>query len=156
MRLFGPGNDLGRVAHDESDVDYVQSLGLLVTVQPEERIIGHGLYAASGEGRAEVAFAIGPAYQGQGLATLLLGQLAEAATQRGIHTFEAVVSSGNRRMLEVLRESGFPVETHDLPTRSSLRFRRRLRQRHWTASSIARKSAQRMRCGVCCIRRQLR
>jgi hypothetical protein len=33
MRLFGPGNDLGRIAHDESDVDYVQSLALVVTVQ---------------------------------------------------------------------------------------------------------------------------
>src|SRR5437879_11739710 len=66
MRLFGRGNDLGRLAHDESDVDYVQSLGLLVTVQPEEHIIGPGLDATSGEGRAEVAFAIGPACQGQG------------------------------------------------------------------------------------------
>ena len=122
MRLFGRGNDLGRLAHDESDVDYVQSLGLLVTVQPEEYIIGHGLYATSGEGRAEVAFAIGAPYQGQGLATLLLGQLAEAATQRGIHTFEAVVSSGNRRMLEVLRESGFPVETHYVSDTIELTF----------------------------------
>src|SRR5690348_16227267 len=77
----------------------------------EECIIGHGLYAMSGDSRAQVAFAIGAAYQGQGLATLLLGQLAEAATQRGIHTFEAVVSNGSRRMLDVLRESGFPVET---------------------------------------------
>src|SRR5437879_8386770 len=57
MRLFGPGNDLGRVAHDESDVDYVQSLALVVTVQPEERIIGHGLYVVFGESRAEVALA---------------------------------------------------------------------------------------------------
>src|ERR1051326_2835871 len=100
MRLFGLSNNLGRIAHDESDVDYVRSLGLLVTVQPEECIIGHGLYAMSGDGRAEVAFAIGTAFQGQGLATLLLGQLAEAATQRGIHTFEAVVSNGSRRMLD--------------------------------------------------------
>ena len=122
MRLFGPGNDLGRVAHDESDVDYVQSLALVVTVQPEERIIGHGLYVVSGESRAEVAFAIGPAYQGEGLATLLLGQLADAAIQRGIHTFEAVVSSENRRMLGVLRESGFPVETHDLHDTIELTF----------------------------------
>jgi RimJ/RimL family protein N-acetyltransferase len=61
------------------------------------------MYVVSGESRAEVAFAIGSAYQGAGLATLLLGQLADAATQRGIHTFEAVVSSENRRMLGVLR-----------------------------------------------------
>jgi predicted CoA-binding protein/RimJ/RimL family protein N-acetyltransferase len=122
MRLFGPGNDLGRVAHDESDVDYVQSLALVVTVQPEQCIIGHGMYVVSGESRAEVAFAIRPAYQGEGLATLLLGQLADAATQHDIHTFEAVVSSGNRRMLEVLRESGFPVETHHVYDTIELSF----------------------------------
>jgi predicted CoA-binding protein/GNAT superfamily N-acetyltransferase len=120
--LFGLRNNLGRIAQDESDVDYVRSLGLLVTIQPEECVIGHGLYAMSGDGRAEVAFAIGTAYQGQGLATLLLGQLAEAATQRGIHTFEAVVSSGNRRMLDVLRESGFPVETRSVSDTIELSF----------------------------------
>src|ERR1051326_8157459 len=122
MRLFGLGNDIDRIDHDRSAVDYVHSLGLLVTIQPEECIIGHGLYAMSGEGHAEVAFAIGPAYQGQGLATLLLGQLAEAASQRGIHTFEAAVSSGNRSMLEVLHESGFPVESRRLHDTLELTF----------------------------------
>jgi acetate---CoA ligase (ADP-forming) len=42
---------------------------------------------------------------------LLLGQLAEAAAAHGIHTFEAVVLPENRRMLDVFRESGFPVQS---------------------------------------------
>ena len=66
----------------------MSSLGLLAMVGPEERIVGHALYAPSGDGRAEVAFAIARDYQGHGLATLLLGQLAEVAAAHSIHTFE--------------------------------------------------------------------
>src|SRR5437868_13451224 len=75
MRFFSLGNDLSRTAHDEVDVDYVHSLGLLATVGSPERIVGHALYAPSdehGEGCAEVAFAIAAEYQGRGLATILL------------------------------------------------------------------------------------
>ena len=48
MRFFSLGNDLSRTAHDEADVDYVHSLGLLATVGSPERIVGHALYAPSG------------------------------------------------------------------------------------------------------------
>ena len=111
MRFFSLGNDLSGTAHAEADVDYVHSLGLLATVGSPERIVGHALYAPSGERRAEVAFAIAAEYQGRGLATILLGQLADAAAANGIDTFEAVVLTENRRMLDVFRESGFPVKT---------------------------------------------
>jgi acetyl coenzyme A synthetase (ADP forming)-like protein len=111
-RFFSLGIDLTRTAHEQADVDYIQSLGLLATTGSEEHIVGHALYAPCGEGRAEVAFAIARDYQGRGLATLLLGQLAEAAAAHGIHTFEAVVLPENRRMLTVFRESGFPMQAH--------------------------------------------
>jgi acetyl coenzyme A synthetase (ADP forming)-like protein len=111
MRFFGLGSNLERTAIEEANVDYVHSLGLLATVEPEARIVGHVLYQLTGEATAEVAFAVLPSYQGLGLATLLLGQLAEAASRRGIQTFEAVVLNENLRMLDVLRGSGFPVQT---------------------------------------------
>ena len=79
FRFFSLGNDLSRTAHDEADVDNVHSLGLLASVGSPERIVGHALYAPAGDGRAEVAFAITAEYQGRGLATILLGQLADAA-----------------------------------------------------------------------------
>src|SRR5579864_4830096 len=110
LRFFSLGANLARIARDETNVDYVRSLGLLATFGPDHQIVGHALYAPSEEGRAEVAFAIGRDFQGRGLATLLLGQLAQAASANGIETFEAVVLPENRRMLEVLRESGFPVQ----------------------------------------------
>jgi acetyl coenzyme A synthetase (ADP forming)-like protein len=112
MRFFTLGNDLARTAHDEVETDYVHSLGLLATVGSPERIVGHALYAPAEDSRAEVAFAIAADYQRQGLATILLGQLAGAAAANGIETFEAIVLPDNRRMLGVLRESGFPVQTH--------------------------------------------
>jgi acetate---CoA ligase (ADP-forming) len=110
LRFFSLGGDLARTAHDETNVDYVRSLGLLATVGPDERVVGHALYAPCGGGRAEVAFAIAHDYQGRGLATILLGQLAEAAAANGIDTFQALVLPENQRMLEVLRQSGFPVK----------------------------------------------
>ena len=112
LRFFSLGNDLARAARDETNVDYVRSLGLLATVGPDERVVGHAPYAPYGHGRAELAFAIAPDYQGRGLATLLLGQLAEAAADNGIDTFEALVLPENRRMLDVFRESGFPLKVH--------------------------------------------
>jgi hypothetical protein len=45
MRFFSLGNDLSRTAHDEADIDYVHSLGLLATVGSLERIVGQALYA---------------------------------------------------------------------------------------------------------------
>jgi len=112
LRFFSLGTNLERTALDEANVDYVRSYGLVVSVGPEQRLVGHAMYAPTGEGCAEVAFTIAREYQGQGLASTLLGQLAEAAASNGIHTFEAVAKPENRRMLDVFRESGFPVQTH--------------------------------------------
>ncbi len=112
LRFFSLGNNLEGAAREEAHVDYVRSYGLVVTVGPDQRIVGHAQYAPTGEGRAEVAFTISREYQGQGLASMLLGQLAEAGASNGIHTFEAVAKPENRRMLAVFRESGFPVQTH--------------------------------------------
>src|SRR4051794_27911504 len=110
-RFFGLGSNLARAAHDEADVDYARRFGLVVTATPQERVVGHAMYVAGEPGRAEVAFAIASEYQSQGLATLLLGQLAEMAAAEGITTFVASVLSENRRMLDVFRNSGFPMDT---------------------------------------------
>src|SRR5262249_4075163 len=76
------------------------------------RLVGHAFYAALNENRAEVAFTIADDFQGRGLGTILLGQLAEVATVNGIQTFEAEVIATNQAMLRVFRESGFPLEVN--------------------------------------------
>jgi acetate---CoA ligase (ADP-forming) len=145
LRFFSLSTDLARTAHEETEVDYAQSLGLLATVGPDDRVVGHALYALSGEGRAEVAFAIARDHQGQGLASLLLGHLAEVAAAHGIHTFEAIVLPENRRMLDVFRESGFPVQTRyalgsvelSMPTSLSPEGLARFEQREEQAAASA-------------------
>ncbi len=105
-------------------VDYTSSYGLVALAGAKSLIVGHAMYVEIAPRRAEMALAIADTYQGRGLGTILLGQLAEAAVAAGVETFEAVVRPENHRMLQMLRESGFPVhvrsepgEVHaDLPT----------------------------------------
>jgi acetyl coenzyme A synthetase (ADP forming)-like protein len=98
---------LAAEAHRESCVDYHRTFGLLAQTGSDDRIVGHAFYAALSEDRAEVAFAIANDYQGRGLATILLGQLAEVAVANGIQVFEAETLASNTAMLNVFRESGF-------------------------------------------------
>ena len=63
--------------------------------------------------RAEVAFAVADALQGHGIGTRLLEHLAGLAREQGIRTFDAYVLAGNRRMLDVFRDSGFAMTTVD-------------------------------------------
>src|SRR3990170_4429792 len=102
--------DLAEEARRGIDVDYVRSLGLVATTGPRERIIGHAHYCTGDDDRAEVICAIADEFQGRGLGTILLGHLAEAAAANGVRVFRAEVLPENHRALELLRESGFPIE----------------------------------------------
>ncbi len=97
------------------DVDYSQRYGIVAISGPEHTIVGHAMYVAIELGKAELALAVADAYQGRGLGTILLGQLAEAASGSGIQILEAVVRPENHRMLEMLRESGFPIQSRSEP-----------------------------------------
>jgi len=92
-----------------------RAVHLVATFGDPPRVVAHGLYALADSDRAEVAFAVADEFQGRGVGTLLLGQLAEVAARQGIRVFEASVLPTNHRMLEVFRESGFPVEVHAEP-----------------------------------------
>jgi len=98
---------LASEAHREAQVDYCRTFGLIALAGQEERIVGHAFYSATAADRAEVAFTIANDYQGRGLASILLGQLAEVALSNGITVFEAEVAAVNHTMLRVFRESGF-------------------------------------------------
>ncbi len=102
------GAALAAEAHRETNLD--RTFGLLALSGAAERVVGHAFYAGLDEHRAEVAFTIADDFHGRGLATILLGQLAEVAAVNGIQTFEAEVVAANHAMLHVFRESGFPIE----------------------------------------------
>ena len=104
------GGALTAEARRETNLD--RTFGLIVLSGPEQRVVGHGFYAGIDPNRAEVAFTIADDFQGRGLGTILLGQLAEVAAANGIQMFEAEVAAANHAMLHVFRESGFPIEVN--------------------------------------------
>lgn len=91
-------------------LDYENRMALLATtgMGEAEEILGVVRYDRIGEKSAEVAFVVVDRWQGHGIATALLHLLAAYARDRGFTTFVAVTMGNNARMIEVLRNSGFP------------------------------------------------
>ena len=114
MRYFVPTSEtfLAEEARRETHVDHDQRVGLVATTGAEERIVGHAIFARRDGDRAEVAVAVADEYQGKGIGTILVGYLAEAAAARGVRVFEAEVMPANHRMVQLFRESGFPLEVN--------------------------------------------
>jgi acyl-CoA synthetase (NDP forming)/GNAT superfamily N-acetyltransferase len=115
FRFFSGAVDTRRVAREMTGIDYQSSFGLIAFRGPDRRPIGHGVYFDLGQGRAEVAFAVADELQGHGLGTILLAHLAEVGAENGYSTFLAEVLPQNSRMIEMFRESGFPVEIESSP-----------------------------------------
>jgi acetate---CoA ligase (ADP-forming) len=114
FRFFGTAN-LDWATSWSVDVDYADRFGLVVESGTPRAIIAHAAYVRIDYGRAEVAFLVADAWQGRGISTILLAHLAEVAEAHGFSTFFAQVLPQNHRMIDVFRESGFPVELHSAP-----------------------------------------
>jgi acyl-CoA synthetase (NDP forming)/GNAT superfamily N-acetyltransferase len=143
FRFFSAGVDFDRAAREA--VEPRDGLALLVLTGEPERVVAHAMYGRTGPDEAEVAFAVDGAWQGRGLATLLLAHLAAAATEDGITEFEALTLAENHRMVGVFRDSGFPVEVRSrpgelhvrLPTSLTPEGRRRFEAREHDAAVAA-------------------
>jgi RimJ/RimL family protein N-acetyltransferase len=101
-------------AQQFTHVDYVDRMALLATrgEGDTEEILAVVRYDRRAEEReAEVAFVVQDAWQGQGIATALLHQLAAYARAHGVERFVALTMGSNVRMLEVLHNCGFPCHT---------------------------------------------
>jgi len=114
-RFFSAGISEATAARYAVDVDYHQRFGLVALHGTEPHIVGHAMYAATSSDSVEVAFVLSDEMQGRGLGTVLLAHIAQAAAARGFETLEAEILPQNRRMLEVIRESGFPFELEAVP-----------------------------------------
>jgi GNAT superfamily N-acetyltransferase len=90
-----------------TECDGVSEATLVATVGSgdEETLVGLGDYRRSGAA-ADISFAVAEDFQGRGIATRLLQQLAHIARANGIVQFEADVLAENTQMLSVLRHSG--------------------------------------------------
>ena len=131
---------------DNSDPRSTLTLIATRNVAGESRIIATASYLPKDAERAEVAFAVDDAFQGQGLGTLLLERLALLAVRHGVRRFWAVTHADNRAMREVFQESGFlaeeqadgpdvEVDLSVVPTEASV-HRSELRDRIATIASL--------------------
>ena len=95
------------------DIDFVSHVALVAEVDDAGRkaIAGGGRYIVTAPGEAEVAFAVGDAYQGQGLGGLLMRHLVAIARAAGVRTLVAEVLAGNAPMLKVFQRSGLRLTT---------------------------------------------
>ena len=80
-----------------------------VAEDPEGRIIGEAYAATIDDGAAEVAFIVAVSWQHHGVGTLLRAALFERLRAEGIGAVYAEVFRENRPMLELLRDSGLPL-----------------------------------------------
>lgn len=115
FRFFTGAPDLDEMARLLADVDYERRFGLLARRGTETRPVGHGFFAAIDDETAEIAFAVSPALQGNGLGSVLLAQLAERAAEDGFERLVADILPENHAMISMFRHSGFAIEVRAEP-----------------------------------------
>ncbi len=110
-----------------TDVDQVRHVALAATVERDgrEALVGVARYVvdASGTG-CEFAIAVADAWQGTGLAGILMNALIDIARARGLAKIEGSVLATNTRMLKFTRQLGFVQ--HEPDDRTTVRVVRSL------------------------------
>jgi len=94
-------------------VDFINHVALVAVMEEDGRpaIVGGGRYIVLQPGKAEVAFAVIDRYQGQGIGTALMRQLAEIARAAGLRELIAEMLPENIPMLKVFEKSGLRLST---------------------------------------------
>jgi len=135
LRLPG----LDRAVRWATEVDDQHRYGLVATSGADGRVVTHAGWEREPDrpGRAEVAFAIANAMQHNGLGTILLGQLIEAATQAGVAVLSAEVLPQNHRMLHVFATAASRSRPAHSRAWSWSSYQHRERRRRWSASNHA-------------------
>jgi GNAT superfamily N-acetyltransferase len=87
-------------------VDYVRRFALVALDPVTDHGVAVARYEPLEEGVAEIAGAVDPAWRRVGLATALIEMLAEAALDRGIHSFGASYLAENRPIEAMLAHIG--------------------------------------------------
>jgi RimJ/RimL family protein N-acetyltransferase len=91
------------------NIDFSNHVALVALADEDGRpvIIGGGRYIVVEPGRAEIAFVVIDAYQGQGVGTLLMRHLAVIARSGGLKELIAEVLPENSAMRKVFSKFGF-------------------------------------------------
>ncbi len=123
LRFWSQAIDVRGVAAKVVDVDYADHLTLLVLHGGDEgAMVGGAQYVRIEGGRAEVSVSVTDDWQGRGIGSILIGQLAQAAAAHDITTFVAEVLPENHAMVNVFRASGFTVSIRATPGSLDVEF----------------------------------
>ena len=96
-----------------TELDYEHHLALVAVVEHdgEELEVGVARYALDPSGTScEFAVTVDDAWQGSGIAGVLMFTLMDVARERGIETMEGLVLATNHKMLKFARQLGFAQE----------------------------------------------
>jgi RimJ/RimL family protein N-acetyltransferase len=91
------------------NIDFDNHVALVAEIDEDGQsaIVGGGRYILVEPGRAEIAFVVVDAYQGQGIGATLMRHLAALARQAGLKELIADVLPENTAMLKVFNKFGF-------------------------------------------------
>lgn len=121
LRFWTSSIDVKEIATKTVDVDYSDHLTLIAVAGPD-KMIGGAQYQRLDGGRAEVSISIADEMQGKGLGSILIAQVAQAASEAGIPTLVAEVLPENHRMIHVFRDSGFDPSIRAKPGAIEVEF----------------------------------
>ncbi|NMG01583.1 GNAT family N-acetyltransferase [Azoarcus taiwanensis] len=96
-----------------TEIDYERHIALIATIDHDgvEEEIAVARYVVGPDGHTcEFAIVVGDAWQGSGVAGMLMLQLIEVAASRGLKTMEGFVLATNHKMLKFCRQLGFRME----------------------------------------------
>jgi RimJ/RimL family protein N-acetyltransferase len=99
------------------NIDFDNHVALVAQIDEDGRpsIVGGGRYIVVEAGRAEIAFVVVDAYQGQGIGSALMRHLANLAREAGLKGLIAEVLPENTPMLKVFSKFGFRPGPHQEP-----------------------------------------
>lgn len=95
-----------------TEIDYVRHLALVAVLQQDgqELEIGVARYVANPSGTScEFAVTVDDAWQGSGVAGILMLALIDAAKARGMESMEGFILASNYKMLKFARQLGFAL-----------------------------------------------
>jgi len=123
LRFWSASVDVTELARKIVDDDYRDHLTLLALRGGDEGVmIGGAQFSRIQGDRAEIGLSVADEWQGGGIGSILVGQLAQAAAESGVSLFVAEVLPENHAMINVFRESGFPLSIRALPGSIEIEF----------------------------------